>query len=127
MDWTRWPDFSENEFRCKHSGKCAMSAEFLDRLQALRAEYARPLRVTSGYRDAKLHPAEASKAVPGAHALGRAADLAVERTDAHHVLRLAVKHGFTGIGVQQKGTGRFIHLDDLPNTLNHPRPTVWSY
>jgi len=31
---------------------------------------------------------------------------------------------FKGIGVQQKGAGRFIHLDDWasPN-----RPTVWSY
>jgi zinc D-Ala-D-Ala carboxypeptidase len=36
---------------------------------------------------------------------------------------MALEAGFTGIGVQQKGTGRFLHLDTLENL----RPTVWSY
>jgi zinc D-Ala-D-Ala carboxypeptidase len=39
-------------------------------------------------------------------------------------LRLAFKLGFTGIGVQQKGSGRFIHLDTMEGGT---RPTVWSY
>jgi len=43
------------------------------------------------------------------------------------VLREALILGFTGIGINQKGTGRFLHLDLLPNLLLHPRPTVWSY
>jgi hypothetical protein len=42
-------------------------------------------------------------------------------------MRLALAKGFTGIGVQQKGGGRFIHLDNLPNGPGQPRPTVWSY
>jgi hypothetical protein len=29
--------------------------------------------------------------------------------------------GFKGIGVQQKGAGRFIHLDDRED------PAIWSY
>lgn len=29
------------------------------------------------------------------------------------VTSAAMRAGFTGIGVQQKGAGRFIHLDDL--------------
>ena len=28
---------------------------------------------------------------------------------------------------QQKGSGRFIHLDTLENSEERPRPTVWSY
>jgi hypothetical protein len=36
---------------------------------------------------------------------------------------IAMEAGFTGIGVQQKGTGRFLHLDTLEGDL---RPTVWS-
>jgi hypothetical protein len=36
-------------------------------------------------------------------------------------LRLALELGFTGIGVQQKGTGRFIHLD------LRAVPAIWSY
>jgi hypothetical protein len=43
------------------------------------------------------------------------------------VLKLALEAGFTGIGVAQKGSGRFMHLDDLLNDEGQPRPTIWSY
>ena len=32
-----------------------------------------------------------------------------------------------GIGVNQKGASRFIHLDDLDQSDSHTRPWVWSY
>jgi hypothetical protein len=35
--------------------------------------------------------------------------------------------GFTGIGIAQKGEGRYVHLDDLPSVEGQPRPTLWSY
>jgi hypothetical protein len=37
--------------------------------------------------------------------------------------------GFTGIGIQQTGEGRFIHLVDIqPEDEFHvPRPWIWSY
>lgn len=95
----------------------------MDRLQRLRTAYNRPMRITSGYRCA-LHPIEIKKEVPGAHTSGCAADIAVDGNDAYELLRLAFQMGFTGIGVQQKGSGRFIHLDVLKNP---PRPNVWSY
>lgn len=125
MDWSRWPNFSESEFRCSHTGKCRMHAGFMDRLQQLRTRYGRPMVITSGYRDAS-HPIEARKASPGAHATGRAADIAVDRGDAYALLKLALELGFTGIGINQKGSGRFIHLDDLQGG-DHLRPTIWSY
>ena len=81
------------------------------------------MRVTSGYR-CPQHPIEAKKAAPGAHASGCAVDIGVEGQDAHRLLKLAFAAGFTGIGVQQKGSGRFIHLDTLEGG---PRPNVWSY
>jgi uncharacterized protein YcbK (DUF882 family) len=126
MDWNRWPNFSPEEFRCKHTGKLHMHGGFVDKLQNLRTLHGKPLRVTSGYRDA-THPIEAAKAVPGAHASGRAADIAVQGEEAIKIIELAIKLGFTGIGVQQKGNGRFIHLDDLPNAPGRPRPHIWSY
>lgn len=125
MDWSRWPNFSPEEFRCKHTGKLHMHAGFMDRLQKLRTAYGKPMRITSGYRD-KEHPIEAAKARPGAHATGRAADIAVQGEDAVLLVALAIQCGFTGIGVQQKGSARFIHLDDLPPG-DWPRPTIWSY
>ena len=123
IDWKLYPNFSAKEFDCTHCGKNEMQPEFLSRLQALRMKYNKPMRITSGYRCPE-HPIEAKKAKPGAHASGCACDVGVEGSDAHRLLRLALELGFTGIGVQQKGTGRFIHLDTLEEP---PRPNIWSY
>ena len=125
VDWTPYPNFNQAEFACRHTGRCDMQPEFMARLQRLRTVYGRPMRVTSGYRD-RTHPVEARKSTTGAHALGRAADIAVTGADAIELIVLAVGLGFTGIGVQQKGGGRFIHLDDVPENLL-PRPAIWSY
>ena len=126
MDWSAYPNFDESEFRCRHTGECHMDPAFMRRLQLLRTHYGKPMAITSGYRH-RSHPIEARKSHPGAHVTGRACDIAVRGEDAHRLIGLAISLGFTGIGVQQKGTGRFIHLDDLPNGAGFPRPAVWSY
>jgi len=100
-----------------------MTPEFLSKLQALRMAYGAPMRITSGYRCSE-HPIEAKKMKPGAHASGCACDVAVDGQQAHQLLKLAFELGFTGIGVNQKTSGRFIHLDTLTEA---PRPNVWSY
>lgn len=123
MDWSKYANFSEVEFRCSQTGECNMQPDFLRRLQALREEYGKPLQITSGYRSPQ-HSTEASKAQPGVHTRGIACDIAVSGSEAYHVLALALKHGFTGIGVAQKGSGRFLHLDTFKGG---PRPNIWSY
>lgn len=123
INWGLYPNFSEWEFRCRHCGRVEMRPQFLERLQMLRTAYARPMQITSGYR-CPDHPVEKAKAAPGAHASGCAADVAVHGAAAHELLRLAFHFGFTGIGVQQRGDKRFIHLDTL---TGDNRPTVWSY
>jgi uncharacterized protein YcbK (DUF882 family) len=123
MDWSKYPNFSESEFKCKHCGKVEMKPEFMSKLQHLRTAFGKPMRITSGYRCPE-HPIEARKAAPGAHSSGLACDVAVQGTDAYDLLKLAFSLEFTGIGVQQKGGGRFIHLDILRTP---PRPNVWSY
>jgi zinc D-Ala-D-Ala carboxypeptidase len=123
MDWSRYPNFKADEFKCSHCGDNEIKEELLDKLQALRSRYGKPMRITSGYRCPR-HPIEAAKSAPGPHSSGLACDVGVEGADAHKLLGLALDAGFRGIGVQQKGTGRFLHLD----LLNAPnRPTVWSY
>lgn len=126
MNWQDYPNFAESEFRCRHTGKCEMHPDFMARLQRLRIAFGKPMVVSSGFRDA-THPIEAKKPAPGAHSTGRAADIAIQGADALRLVELAVLYGFTGIGVQQKGTGRFIHLDDLTPKDKYPRPTLWSY
>ena len=123
MDWALAPNFKADEFNCSHCGKNKMKQEFINKLQALRNLYGKPMTITSGYRCPK-HPIEAKKAKPGAHASGCACDIAVVGAAANRLLKLAFQMGFTGIGVQQKGNGRFIHLDTLEGGL---RPSVWSY
>jgi uncharacterized protein YcbK (DUF882 family) len=121
VDWGKYPNFRKEEFNCRCGcGRNEMKPEFLERLQALRAVYGKPLHITSGYR-CPQHPVEASKAQPGMHSTGLAADIGVSGSEAVEVLRLAFDAGFRGVGVQQKGNGRFIHVD-LRET-----PTVWSY
>ena len=120
MNWADYPNFTEAEFCCRHCGKQEMKPEFMGRLQALRDVYKRPMTITSGYRCFD-HPVEKAKAEPGMHSTGLACDVGVQGADAHELLRLAMHLGFTGVGVQQKGGGRFIHLD------LRSAPTVWSY
>ena len=123
MNWSDYPNFSAKEFSCSHCGENEMKPDFMAKLQKLRTAYGKPMKITSGYRCAK-HPIEAAKPSPGAHASGCAADIGIQGAEAHNLLSLALQEGFTGIGVQQKGTGRFLHLDTLQGST---RPTVWSY
>lgn len=119
--------FSITEFACKHCGENKIDFTFVELLDDLRHKYGKPLRVSSGYRCPDYNAKVSSTGRAGPHTTGRAADLAVDRGDAYRVLKIALEIGFTGIGVKQKGTGRFIHLDNLPNLVGQPRPTVWSY
>lgn len=124
MNWRQFRNFEPYEFACKCGcNRSAMSETFMTKLQQLRDKYGRPMMVSSGYRCAD-HPIEEAKETPGAHNRGVACDIAVAREDAYELLKLALDVGFTGIGVNQKGTDRFLHLD--LDTVG-PRPTVWSY
>ena len=122
LNWDAYPNFSKAEFDCKETGDNAMQPHFLERLQALRTEYGKPMRITSGYRSPK-HSIEVRKVKPGYHAKGIACDVGCHSDDAFDIVKLALKHGFTGIGVSQNKRGaRFIHLD-----LRTETPIIFSY
>lgn len=123
MNWDDYPNFTEAEFTCSHTGKCEMQASFMEKLQALRTAYGKAMTVTSGYRH-ETHPIEAAKDKPGIHTMGLAVDIACGGADAYHILQLAFQLGFTGIGVAQSGRNRFLHLDTYTKP---PRSNVWSY
>jgi zinc D-Ala-D-Ala carboxypeptidase len=121
-DWSKYPNFNKSEFDCSKTGKNFMQPEFMDRLQAMRTEAKFPFQITSGYRDI-THPVEAAKPKPGQHNHGLAADIACTPDTAYKLIKLALKHGFTGIGVSQKqGIPRFVHID-----LRDSLPVVYSY
>ena len=121
-----WDNFKLEEFACKHTGENKIEHELIDKLQALRTECGFPFKITSGYRSAD-HPVERNKSKPGTHALGLAADIGVRGQQALEIISKAKDFGFTGIGVNQKGNARFIHLDISKDSQGRPRPHSWSY
>lgn len=120
--------FKLEDFACKHCGKNLIAPDFVAKLDRLRETVGFALIVSSGYRCAVHNAAVSTTGQNGPHTTGRAADLAVSRHAAFWLLEAAMTSGeFSGVGVQQKGTTRFIHLDDLTEPEHAPRPSVWSY
>ncbi|WP_250546800.1 D-Ala-D-Ala carboxypeptidase family metallohydrolase [Stutzerimonas nitrititolerans] len=124
-----WPNFSYAELRCK-CGRCGsdgteMDPAFMDKLQQLRERFGQAMRLSSAYR-CPAHPVEAKKAQPGEHCTGKAVDVAIQGAGALALLGLALELGFTRIGVQQKGGGRFLHLGTSAGG-RFPSPAIWSY
>ncbi len=122
MNWEAYPNFTEAEFRCRVTGECVMASDYMEMLQRLRTVFGLPMIITDGYRGRK-HPRRTA-----AHRLGKASDIAVSGEPVFRLLRLAVIHGFTGIGLKQHGKKRFIHLDTLSaDEAKGLRPRVWTY
>lgn len=105
-----------------------MNQAFLVHLDELRHRCGFPFKITSGYRSPEYNAKVSSSGLKGAHTTGKAADIAVSHEQAFKVVSEAVKMGvFTGIGINQKGNGRFIHLDTCTKEDGLPRPAIWSY
>jgi uncharacterized protein YcbK (DUF882 family) len=116
--------FTKEELSCQHCGDYKFNEEFLKILNNIRHECNFPFVVSSGYRCIE-HPIEASKLRGGAHTTGSAVDIAVTGDKALKVLEVALAQGIKRIGINQKGNGRFIHLDMADDEF--PSPAIWSY
>ena len=110
--------FAKSEFDCQHTGENRMEQDFLEKIDTLREYCGFPFVITSGYRSPS-HPLEAIKEIPGCHAQGVAADIKITNSAHRYTLiRGALEHGFTGIGV----AGDFIHVDTRGSV-----PVIWTY
>ena len=115
-------NFSRSEMACRCGcGRDEMDEEFMRMLQELRNQIG-PMPVTSGFR-CDTHNEVVSTIKNGPHTLAKAADILISGERAMQLFEKARQIGFSGIGLNQKGTHhkRFIHLD----TLN--RRALWSY
>jgi uncharacterized protein YcbK (DUF882 family) len=101
--------------------------DFMDKIEQLRAMVGFPLPVTSAARCPDYNSKVSSTGRTGPHTTGRAIDFGVSGSKAYTLLSAALQMGFMGIGVNQKGAGSFIHIDDIPNSPTSPRPFIWSY
>lgn len=117
-DWAAYPNFSRHEFECM-CGRCGLASmddEFMAALQALRTDLGFRFVITSGYR---CEAYNAHRGFTQTHSSGRAADIGVSHDQARQLI--AAAGAFNGLGVNQKGDRRFVHLDMLD------RVAVWSY
>lgn len=120
--WELYPNFSKEEFDCKHTGENNMQHEFMEKLQRIRQVYGKPMKITSGFRSVK-HPIEAKKTHSnGEHTQGMCADVYCDNgADRFKLISLALANGVTRIGIAKN----FLHLGiggkGLPNNV------VWDY
>jgi uncharacterized protein YcbK (DUF882 family) len=123
-----WEFFTEDELRCKGTGECNMDEAFMEALIRLRKDYNKPMIISSGYRDMSYNTVIGGSP-NSAHLHGKAVDVVIGGHEAYKLLRLAIVHGFKGIGVSQRGMfeRRFLHIDMMEDSDKTPRPWIWSY
>jgi len=112
-------NFDEDEFRCQDKsaghnewyfcgGIAVVHPELVEKLQLLRDEVGRPVKITSGYR-CPAYNTVIGGVVNSQHKLGRAADVYVAGMTPGEVAEVAEEIGFRGIGVY--ASRNFTHLD----------------
>ncbi len=119
----RWEHIDPaTEWACKGTGQIVIVPFFLDKIEMLRTRCGFPLPITSGYRSPEHNSEVSNTGSDGPHTTGMACDIGVTGIQAMTVISVALQLGFLGLGVNQKGSGRFVHVDDARDT-----PAVWSY
>lgn len=130
LDWSKYANFTENEFRCKCGcGRADMEEHFMGFLQRIRDVVGFPIRVNSGFRCPEYNAGLSSTGLNGPHTFGLAVDLGLYGPRVHAVTTEALKLNFTGVGLKQYGliASRFVHLDLIKPGGVHPRPWIWTY
>lgn len=123
-----YPHFTEDEMRCRCGCGGLPKDEFMKLLSVIRKEADFRFVVSSGFRCSAYNAVVAASGAHGPHTTGLAADILISGTSAYELVRLALIHGMTGVGVKQKGSLRFIHLDCIgPGDCLIHRPAIWSY
>lgn len=120
--------FADWELACRCGCGRLPTSEFQAELEALRVDYGRPMRLSSGMRDPTYNDLVSSTGRGGPHTIG-AFDSLCFGEDAWELVRILTKRNWSGIGIAQKGPRetRFIHGDYLIDGPGSPRPWIWSY
>lgn len=120
----KWSEFDQHGL--PGSGEQFMDRTFVGMLDQLREKCGFPFVISSGYRSPEYNKQVSDTGEGGPHTTGKAADILVNGSRAHALVKHASALGFTGIGVSQRGdhAARFIHLDTIVSDM---RPWLWSY
>jgi len=118
----KYDNFSDERLACSCCGRANPNWAFhllMCDVVAFRYFLDKPVYVGSAYR-CPDHPIEANKEQAGEHSRA-AIDLSVDRSDGLECLKFFLNLGYVGVGVSQKGSKRFIHID------RRVQPALWSY
>lgn len=130
MSWP-YPYFTKKEMSCPCGCKGLPQDSFMDKLVTVREECGFPFIINSAYRCPEYNKKIAHSGLEGPHTLGLAADIRVYGERALKVIQVGLKHGMTGIGIQQNQVlpfrSRYLHIDSVENILGYSRPWIWSY
>lgn len=128
IDWKKYPNFTEAEFKCREFGTCLMQEPFILLLQTIRDKFDKPMIITSGFRSPE-HSRERNKPTRGEHTTGLCADIGIHGLDAMELLGIALELKVSRIGINQKGDlkDRFIHLGIGDKFYTHLIPGIWTY
>ena len=90
-----------------------MDRDFVAILDSIRADFGKPMKVTSGYRTKAYNEDLIARGIPASrtssHLKGVAADIACTNSkDRIRLIEIAIKHNIRRIGI----SSTFIHLDD---------------
>jgi len=112
--------FDDKELACKCCGAVDVNVELINRLDALREFYGKPLHITSGYRCSK-HNAEVGGVNDSAHMHGIAVDVTAGSPEKYELLGVIFQTKlFNRIGIAKN----FIHLDI---DTEKPQRVIWTY
>ena len=124
-------NFNEAELACRHCGRMWFTDAAVQHLQKLRDDYGKPMHITSGYRCPEHNDAVSGTGLNGPHTQVEdeniTVDVAVRGGNALRLVVCAALLGWVGVGANQKGAERFVHLDRLSQTETRPRPWFWTY
>jgi len=135
INWSLYKNFAQSEYECRCScrslekGNATINEELVVRIQELRNKCGFSLKINSGLR-CKKHNIDSKGFPTSAHLdIGdgcMAVDLGVDREKGRIALRHALEMDcFEGVGIQQKGSGRFLHLDIKKRDSG--KKAFWTY
>lgn len=107
-DSARWPNFSPQEFSCRHCGEFWYAEEYFDAIQMVRDILGRPVRLFSAHRCWK-HNANVGGAPLSEHKK-IALDIGIALHNKARLLYALKQAGFSSFGFY----GTFIHVDMRP-------------
>ena len=112
QDWDSWPlqYFKPKEIACRGTGQLYVNIPALTKLDMLRRQWNKPLRLNSAFRS-DYHNCKVGGSPMSCHTVrggASAFDIALGSYDKSELIGLAKRIGFTGLGVNYR---TFLHVD----------------